>query len=60
MKIYRSWSLKPSASADITLLDLHNSSYLTQPRPIVANKAVEVKSLDFWHIYSNKRIISAV
>ena len=29
--------LKPSALADNTLLDLHNSSYHTQPRPIIAN-----------------------
>ena len=27
---------KPSASADNTLLDLHNSSYHTQPHPIIA------------------------
>ena len=26
-----------SASADNTLLDLHNSSYHTQPHPIIAN-----------------------
>ena len=42
MKICRSRSegiirLKPSASADNTLLDLHNSSYDTQPRPVIAN-----------------------
>ena len=30
--------LKPSAMADNTLLDLHNSTYHThQPRPIIAN-----------------------
>ena len=29
--------LKPSALADNTLLDLHNSSYHTPPRPIIAN-----------------------
>ena len=29
--------LKPSASGDSTLLDLHDSSYHTQPRPIIAN-----------------------
>ena len=28
---------QPSASADNTLLDLHNSSYHTQPHPIIAN-----------------------
>ena len=28
---------KPKASADNTLLDLHNSSYHTQPHPIIAN-----------------------
>ena len=27
---------QPSASADNTLLDLHNSSYHTQPHPIIA------------------------
>ena len=27
----------PSASADNTLIDLHNSSYHTQPHPIIAN-----------------------
>ena len=27
----------PSASAENTLLDLHNSSYHTQPHPIIAN-----------------------
>ena len=27
---------QPSASADNTFLDLHNSSYHTQPRPIIA------------------------
>ena len=30
---------QPSASADNTLLDLHNSSYHTQPHPIIANYA---------------------
>ena len=29
--------LKPSALADNKLLDLHNSSFHTQPRPIIAN-----------------------
>ena len=29
--------LKPSALADNTLLDLHNSSYHTPPRTIIAN-----------------------
>ena len=29
--------LSSSASADNTLLDLHNSSYHTQPHPIIAN-----------------------
>ena len=29
--------LKPSALADYTLFDLHNSSYHTPPRPISAN-----------------------
>ena len=29
--------LKPSALADNTLLDLHNSSYHTQLRPIIVN-----------------------
>ena len=28
---------KSSASADNTLLDLHNSSYHTQPHPIIVN-----------------------
>ena len=28
---------QPSASADNTLLDLHNSSYHTQPHPIIVN-----------------------
>ena len=28
---------KPKAEADNTLLDLHNSSYHTQPHPIIAN-----------------------
>ena len=28
---------QPSASTDNTLLDLHNSSYHTQPHPIIAN-----------------------
>ena len=28
---------KPNAEADNTLLDLHNSSYHTQPHPIIAN-----------------------
>ena len=28
---------QPSASADNTLLDLHYSSYHTQPHPIIAN-----------------------
>ena len=28
---------QPSASAVNTLLDLHNSSYYTQPHPIIAN-----------------------
>ena len=28
---------QPSASADNSLLDLHNSSYHTQPHPIIAN-----------------------
>ena len=28
---------QPSASADNTLRDLHNSSYHTQPHPIIAN-----------------------
>ena len=32
--------LKPSSLADNTLLDLHNSSYHTQPRPIIANYTV--------------------
>ena len=32
--------LKPLSSADNTLLDLHNSSYHAQPRPITANYAV--------------------
>ena len=31
--------LKPLSSADNTLVDLHNSSYDTQPRPIIANYA---------------------
>ena len=31
---------QPSASADNTLLDLHNSSYHTQPHPIIANYPV--------------------
>ena len=31
---------RPSASADNTLLDLHNSSYHTQPHPIIANYPV--------------------
>ena len=31
---------QPSASADNTLLDLHNSSYHTQPHPIIANYIV--------------------
>ena len=64
MKIYRSWrvlstGLKPSALAD-NPLDLHNSSYHTQPRAIIAQylyslefKAAQAKSLDFWLIYSN-------
>ena len=34
---------QPSASADNTLLDLHNSSYHTQPHPIIANCRVRVK-----------------
>ena len=31
---------QPSASADNTLLDLHNSSYHTQPHPIIANNYI--------------------
>ena len=34
---------QPSASADNTLLDLHNSSYHTQPHPIIANYTVPVE-----------------
>ena len=30
---------KPKAEADNTLLDLHNSSYHTQPHPIIAKYA---------------------
>ena len=51
--------LKPSALADYTLLDTHNSSYHTQPRPMIANHTAFsprqplAKSLDFWLIYSN-------
>ena len=62
--------LKPSASLDNTLLDLHNSLYHTQPRPIIANytylnnyiefKAVQAKLSDFWLIYSNLRLISVL
>ena len=35
---------QPSASADNTLLDLHNSSYHTQPHPIIANYTEEIVS----------------
>ena len=64
MKIYRSrrvlsTELKPSALAD-NPLDLHNSSYHTQSRAIIAQqlysvefKAAQAKSLDFWLIYIN-------
>ena len=51
--------LKPSTLAHNTLLDRHNSSYHTQPLPIIANytafsfKAAQAKSLDFWLIHSN-------
>ena len=34
---------QPSASADNTLLDLHNSSYHTQPHPIIAKYTYSFK-----------------
>ena len=49
----------PPALAD-NPLDLHNSSFHTQPRAIIAQelysvefKAAQAKLLDFWLIYSN-------
>ncbi len=33
---------QPSASAVNTLLDLHNSSYHTQPHPIIAKYSIEI------------------
>ena len=36
---------QPSASADNTLLDLHNSSYHTQPHPIIANYSFKNKNV---------------
>ena len=36
---------QPSASADNTLLDLHNSSYHTQPHPIIANYYINLDQL---------------
>ena len=43
---------QPSASADNTLLDLHNSSYHTQPHPIIA------KYLDVFAGYNGVRPVS--
>ena len=36
---------QPSASADNTLLDLHNSSYHTQPHPIIAKYSMVLFSI---------------
>ena len=38
---------QPSASADNTLLDLHNSSYHTQPHPIIAKYQIPRKKTFF-------------
>ena len=43
---------QPSASADNTLLDLHNSSYHTQPHPIIANYSTIAP---FYHIRAKER-----
>ena len=44
---------QPSASADNTLLDLHNSSYHTQPHPIIANYYSTIAP--FYHIRAKER-----
>ena len=36
---------QPSALADNTLLDLHNSSYHTQPHPIIAKYSLSLKRI---------------
>ena len=36
---------QPSASADSTLLDLHNSSYHTQPHPIIAKYSLSLRRI---------------
>ena len=36
---------QPSASADNTLLDLHNSSYHTQPHPIIAKYSLNLRRI---------------
>ena len=41
---------QPSASADNTLLDLHNSSYHTQPHPIIANYSVTIIIIVIWSL----------
>ena len=56
-------SLKISASADNTLLDLHNSLYHTQPPPVVANYtalcSMQLKR-NRWISYSNYRLMTVV
>ena len=42
---------RPSASADNTLLDLHNSSYPTQPHSIIANYTISSTSNELNHIF---------
>ena len=47
---------QPSASADNTLLDLHNSSYHTQPHPIIALLFIQniSRALKIYKIFLNR------
>ena len=51
---------QPSASADNTLLDLHNSSYHTQPHPIIAKYFYIIKQTAERHTAKGKFLLFAV